>query len=162
MTQALMSVLCNMNVTNLSRWVWWWVQELYSSVSSTNKGPPVWEEHIAIAASSYVYRCTSQNNREPLSVAWWRRKVMRHGVLEWHTPQAFLNTVFFFNGTCFALWSGACYKQCSLRFNYCQMYIEAAARPGEKTYLAIYNNYKENISRNIYREGWKEGKPKQE
>ena len=62
------------------------------------------------------------------------------GVLGHHSPKALLNTVFFFNGICFALRSGAEHRQ--LRFRDCQ--IKVIRKPGEKAYL----HYTEHVSKN--------------
>lgn len=62
------------------------------------------------------------------------------GILGDHTPQALLNTVFYFNGICFALRSGE--KHHRLRFNHSQ--IEVIRKPGERAFL----RYTEDSSKN--------------
>ena len=56
-----------------------------------------------------------------------------------HSPQALLNSVFFFNGVCFALRSGDEHRR--LRFKECQIQV---VKPGERVYLM----YTEDSSKN--------------
>ena len=62
------------------------------------------------------------------------------GILGEHSPQALLNSVFFYNGICFALRSGEEHRR--LRFKESQ--IQVVEKPGERAYLA----YTEDSSKN--------------
>ena len=64
----------------------------------------------------------------------------QNGILGDHTPKALLNTVFYFNGICFALRSGEKHRR--LRFNHSQ--IEVIQKPGERAFL----RYTEDSSKN--------------
>ena len=62
------------------------------------------------------------------------------GILGDHSPKALLNSVFFFNGVCFALRSGEEHRR--LRFKDSQ--IQVVEKPGERAYLV----YTEDCSKN--------------
>ena len=65
----------------------------------------------------------------------WEKRILGD-----HSPQALLNSVFFFNGVCFALRSGDEHRR--LRFKECQ--IQVVEKPGERAYLL----YTEDSSKN--------------
>ena len=65
----------------------------------------------------------------------WEKRILGD-----HSPQALLNSVFFFNGVCFALRSGDEHRR--LRFKECQ--IQVVEKPGECAYLM----YTEDSSKN--------------
>jgi len=56
----------------------------------------------------------------------WKKSILGD-----HSPQALLNSVFFFNGVCFALRGGDEHRQ--LRFKECQ--IQVVEKPGERAYF---------------------------
>ena len=73
--------------------------------------------------------------RTPEEELLWEKRILGD-----HSPQALLNSVFFFNGVCFALRSGDEHRR--LRFKECQ--IQVVEKPGERAYLM----YTEDSSKN--------------
>ena len=82
----------------------------------------------------------SKKQAEPLSEEEEEELLWTKGVLGDHSAQALLNTVFFFNGVCFALRSGGEHRE--LRFKNSQ--IQLVEKPGKKAYLV----YTEDASKN--------------
>jgi len=82
---------------------------------------------------------SSKRQAEPLTAA-EEELLWQKGVLGDHSPLALLNTVFYFNGMCFALRSGEEHRR--LRFENSQVVV--VRKPGERAYL----QYTEDSSKN--------------